>query len=221
MPLEDHRRRPLRPARTRGRRRRPAGAADAKATAKVTYEEHVPPIFQNRCTRCHNADKKKGGPEPRQLTAARCRAAARARSIEPGDPDGSSLWLLVTHKDEPNMPPNSPKLPDAELDVIKQWIEAGAPETAGSKVAVKAKPKVEFKLDPSAMGKPAGPPPMPENLPTEPVVVSARPNAIVALAAQPVGAARRGRRAEAGAALHGRTATCSASCPSPRGRSTS
>ena len=31
--------------------------------------------------------------------------------VEPGDPDGSSLWLLVTHKDEPNMPPNRPSSP--------------------------------------------------------------------------------------------------------------
>ena len=37
------------------------GAADAKATAKVNYQEHVSPIFQNRCNSCHNADKQKGG----------------------------------------------------------------------------------------------------------------------------------------------------------------
>ena len=50
---------------------------------------------------------------------------------------------------------------------------------------MKAKPKFDFKLDPSAMGKPQGPPAMPEGVSTDPVVVSARPNAITAMAASP------------------------------------
>ena len=44
----------------------------------------------------------------------------------------------------------------------RRGSRAGRSETSGSVVAVKAKPKFEFKLDPSAMGKPVGPPAMPE-----------------------------------------------------------
>ena len=160
------------------------GAADAKAAAKVNYQEHVSTIFKNRCNSCHNADKQKGGLNLEDYGST-MRGGGSGAVVEPGDLEASPLWLQVTHKDEPVMPPNSPKLPDAELEVIKGWIEAGAPETSGSVVAVKAKPKFEFKLDPSAMGKPAGPAAMPENLPTEPVVVSARPTAIVAMANSP------------------------------------
>jgi len=47
------------------------------------------------------------------------------------------------------------------------------------------KPKLDFKLDASAIGKPAGAPAMPENVWTEPVVVSSKANAITALAASP------------------------------------
>ena len=32
-------------------------AADAK---KITYQDHVRPVFANRCLNCHNPDKKKG-----------------------------------------------------------------------------------------------------------------------------------------------------------------
>ena len=192
------------------------GAADAKATAKVNYQEHVSAIFKNRCNSCHNADKQKGGLNLETYGSA-MRGGGSGEVIEPGDLEASSLWLQVTHQDEPIMPPNSPKIPDAELEVIKGWIEAGAPETSGSVVAVKAKPKFEFKLDPSAMGKPAGPAAMPENLPTEPVVVSARPTAIVAMATSPWAPARRRRRAQAGPALRDERPPPGRRPPLPRG----
>jgi hypothetical protein len=156
--------------------------ADEKAK-KVTYET-VSAIFQAKCNSCHNADKAKGGLNLATYGTAMAGGASGA-VVEAGDPDGSRLYALVTHAEEPKMPPMQPKLPDAELAAIKAWIEGGAPESAGSAVAVKAKPKFDFKLDPSMMGKPSGPPAMPQGVATEPVVVSSRPNAVLAMAASP------------------------------------
>ncbi len=51
--------------------------------------------------------------------------------IEPGDAEGSSLLGVITHKEEPKMPPNAAKIPDAEIDLIRKWIEGGALETFG------------------------------------------------------------------------------------------
>src|SRR5262245_2129203 len=151
---------------------------------KFNYKDHVAGIFQAKCNACHNGDKKKGGLALDSFTGV-MQGGGSGAVVEPGDPDGSRLYLLVSHQEEPKMPPNSPPIPEADLATIKAWIEAGAPETSGSAVAVKAKPKLDFKLDPAAMGKPQGPPAMPEGVLTEPVVVSPRPNAIVALAASP------------------------------------
>ena len=158
--------------------------AASKAKPKVNFQDNVAAIFQSRCNSCHNADKAKGGLALETFGAA-IQGGGSGKVIEPGDLAGSHLWNLVTHAEEPKMPPDGPKIPDAELELIKLWIEAGAPETSGSVVAVKEKPKFEFKLDPSAMGKPVGPPAMPENVPTEPFVVSSKPNAIVAMSASP------------------------------------
>ncbi len=83
------------------------------------------------------------------------------------------------------MPPNSAKIPDAEIELIRKWIEGGALENSGSVATAKAKPKFEFKLDPASLGKPAGTPAMPENLSTEPFVPQAKPSAVVAMAASP------------------------------------
>ena len=113
---------------------RGASAAEDKAKPKPSFAGDVGPILRNRCNTCHNADKAKGGLNLETFSTA-MQGGGSGKVIEPGDADGSRLWELVSHSDQPFMPPKSPKLPDAELDLIKRWIEAGAPETSGSVVA--------------------------------------------------------------------------------------
>ena len=150
----------------------------------ANYKDDVAPIFRARCNACHNNDKKKGGLVLENF-AALMQGGASGVVVEPGDPDNSRLYLLVNHDEEPTMPPNSPKIADAEIDAIRRWIAAGAPEASGAVVAVKAKPKLEMAIDPEAMGRPRGEPAMPSGLATNPVVLSNRPPAVGALAASP------------------------------------
>jgi hypothetical protein len=159
--------------------------ADAKKPAGVTYEEHVLPILREKCLACHSQDKKSGGLRLHTYTTAMAGGSSGV-VIKPGDPDGSSLYLVTSHRQEPHMPPKSPPLPKEGLELIRQWIQDGAPENAGSKVVVANKPKFDIALSAVAKGKPAGPPPMPSaGLPLDPVVKSARANAVTALAASP------------------------------------
>lgn len=151
---------------------------------KPNYQEDIAPIFSAQCNACHNNDKKKGGLVLDGYSAL-MQGGASGAVIEPGDPGNSRLYLLVAHEEEPSMPPSAPKLPDALIEAIRAWIEAGAPESSGSVVAVKAKPKLDFTLDPAAIGKPQGEPAMPVGLFTEPLVTSVRPPAILALAHSP------------------------------------
>src|SRR5207302_7235917 len=100
----------------------PARGEDARKTAKVTFEEHVSAIFKNRCNGCHNADKQKGGLDLETFGTA-MQGGGSGAVIEPGDLDASTLYQLVSHQDQPTMPPNAPKIPEAEIDAIKLWIE--------------------------------------------------------------------------------------------------
>ncbi|WP_165219079.1 c-type cytochrome domain-containing protein [Aquisphaera insulae] len=163
-----------------------ASAADdkAKAATKVTFADQVSGIFRSRCGACHNPDKAKGGLNLDSFSAA-MQGGGSGKVIEPGDPDNSSLLGVIMQTEEPKMPPNSAKIPDAEIDLIRQWIAGGALETSGSVAAVKAKPKAEFKLDPASLGKPAGEPAMPVGVSTEPSTPQARQAAVVAMAASP------------------------------------
>jgi hypothetical protein len=162
-----------------------ARAADKPAkAAKITYDDQVLPLLREKCLGCHNPDRKSGG--LRMNTYANIRTGgASGEVIKPGDPDDSLLYKLVTHQQEPHMPPKSPMLPKDRLDVIRQWIEGGALENNGSKAVVVNKPKYEISLGSVAKGKPEGPPPMPGPLPLEPVVVTKRASAVTAIAASP------------------------------------
>ena len=52
--------------------------------------------------------------------------AGCAKVVKPGDPDGSRLYLLVAHKQEPHMPPKSPMIAGDSLETIRRWIAQGA-----------------------------------------------------------------------------------------------
>jgi WD40 repeat protein len=160
-----------------------AKPAEGKPAAKVTYDEHVRAIFREHCFSCHNQDTKKSDLSLASF-ASLSAGGSTGQVIEAGDPDSSRLWSLVSHAEEPKMPPNQDKLPAAKLEVIKAWILGGALENDGSVVKVKKKAGVSLNLSAGA-GKPEGPPPMPENLPRQPVVYTPRPSAISALAASP------------------------------------
>src|SRR5882762_3578135 len=116
-------------------------AADPAAAPKVTYQDNILPLFRNSCLNCHNPDKKKGGLDISSYSAAMAGSDSQ-KVIIPGDPDGSVLYKLVIHADEPKMPQKADKLPQKDLDLIKQWIAGGALENTGSKAVIK--PKVDL-----------------------------------------------------------------------------
>jgi len=160
-------------------------AADAKKPAKITYEQHVLPLFREKCVACHNQDKKKAGLVLDNYTKV-MEGSSSGAVVKPGDADGSALYRSMAHKDEPFMPPKSPMLPKESIDLIAQWIAGGALENAGSKTIIASKPKIDIGLTSVVRGKPEGPPPMPpKTLPLDPVVRSPRGTAIIALASSP------------------------------------
>src|SRR5438552_566028 len=158
-------------------------AQDAKPAApKVTYDEHVRPILREHCFSCHSADKQESGLQLDSYQKAMA-GGSSGEVVLPGDLASSRLWALVSHAEEPKMPPKQDKLAAAKLDLISKWIEQGAPENAGSKVTLKKNPLAAVAA--TATSKPEGPPPMPEGLIKQPVLYTKRPGQTTALAASP------------------------------------
>lgn len=155
----------------------------AAAQDRITYQDHIRPIFENRCLTCHNPDKKRGDLDLATYGGV-MQGGSGGAAVEAGDPAASKLWQVVAHVAEPVMPPKSDKIPQGEIDLIAKWIEGGVLDTASSKARVKKKASVAMTA-PGAAQKPEGPPPMPEHLLLDPVVTPARPNAVTAMAHSP------------------------------------
>ncbi|MEZ6147473.1 MAG: c-type cytochrome domain-containing protein [Planctomycetaceae bacterium] len=159
-----------------------AARADDAAGEKITFQDHVLPIFRMRCGSCHNANDKKGGLVVDDYTALRT-GGSSGEVVEAGDLEASYLWSLITHESEPAMPPGQPKLPDEELAVIQKWILGGLLKDQGSKAEMRQKSAIT-KIEVSTE-RPSGPPPMPAEYLGGPLTITSSSNVVTALATNP------------------------------------
>ncbi|MEQ1904247.1 MAG: c-type cytochrome domain-containing protein, partial [Pirellulaceae bacterium] len=157
-------------------------AQEPAAADKVTFDDHVKSIFRQRCAACHSPDKKSGGLDLTNFTAL-MQGGSSGASIEPGDSDGSYLFMLVTHEEEPKMPPDGTKIPEEELNVLKKWIDAGALENMASKAKIKKK-KFDMAIAGNAAERPAQVA-LPPHLPLEPIVHTPKTSCSTAVAVSP------------------------------------
>ena len=157
-------------------------AAD-KSKELVTFKDHVAPILRKHCSNCHNPDKATSDLDVMTYQTLMT-GGSSGEAIMAGSPDQSLLYKAVAHLEEPFMPPKSPKIPEAELNLIKKWIELGAPETSTG-AAKNATRKVDLDFASVSLGKPEGPPSMPENWPAVSLPPTSRAHPVTALAASP------------------------------------
>src|SRR4051812_3095996 len=159
----------------------PAFAADPKA--KVNYDQHVLPILTAHCIGCHKGESAKGGLDLSTFAKLK-EGGASGEVVKPGDPEGSRLYRLTAHKEQPFMPPKMPMIDKAQLDTLAAWIQTGALENPNAK-AVAIKPKAEVGLMSVKRGKPEVVPMPTKPLRKDPVLTTSKANAVIALAASP------------------------------------
>lgn len=103
-----------------------AARAEESKPAGPDYRTEIKPILQKYCLGCHNASEAKGG-----------LSLASAESIQKGGKHGpalvtgkgaeSLLVMTITGAAKPAMPPKgNPKPTPAEIERLRQWIDAGA-----------------------------------------------------------------------------------------------
>ena len=108
----------------------PRAANAQEGVPPPDFSRDVRPLLSDRCFACHSGD------EARALRLDRREDAVDelgGAAIVPGDAAGSALWRRITHEDpKRRMPPPEAKLElsAAERDVLRRWIDAGAPYEA-------------------------------------------------------------------------------------------
>ena len=163
----------------------PARAADPQpSVARVNFKDHIRPIFAKHCFGCHGAE---GARADLDLTryASVLAGGSSGKVLAAEDPGQSRLYLLVTHLEQPNMPLKRAQLPRGDRDRIKQWIEGGLLATATSQPLKGGGARSVLSLQLPPRVPPAGGPPLPSDLPAQPLRATRRANAVVALAGSP------------------------------------
>jgi mono/diheme cytochrome c family protein len=154
----------------------------AQAQDKVTYDDHLAPIFRQRCGSCHNPTAKKADLDVTNYLAL-MQGGASGAVIEVGDASSSYLFALVAHEAEPYMPQGADKIPDTEIELLRKWIDGGALENKGSKaVKKKASMVAAVDIDP---GKRPEVIPMPARMVLEPNYILTKPSMARSLATSP------------------------------------
>ncbi len=125
-------------------------AAENKGDAmpeKVSYYEHIRPVFQAKCQGCHQPAKAKADYIMTEV-ASLIAGGENGAAIVPGKPEESYLLeLVVTHAGEkrPEMPPKEEPLTDYEVSLVKKWVEQDAtddtPENAKQRYTLANPPR--------------------------------------------------------------------------------
>lgn len=90
------------------------------------YTKDIAPIFAKYCNGCHNSGDKESDLSLESFAAA-LTGGSRGPAIVPGRADASLLMRVLSGETEPAMPPEDSERPtDAEIAILREWIDAGA-----------------------------------------------------------------------------------------------
>ena len=90
--------------------------------SKVSYAQHIAPVFEVKCVGCHNSSKKDGGVDLSSWTTI----TADPSIVFPGSDSTSILvWTIEKLPPYPPMPPNEWLIRN-HIDGIRTWIREGA-----------------------------------------------------------------------------------------------
>lgn len=103
-------------------------AQSVRSVKPISFADDIRPLLNKNCIGCHGGVKKAG----RVSFLFRDEAMSKGKSGEfpvvPGHPKKSHLLERITDKDDP-MPPeeHGPMLSPKDVDLLKRWIQEGAP----------------------------------------------------------------------------------------------
>jgi uncharacterized membrane protein/mono/diheme cytochrome c family protein len=94
-----------------------------------TLEPEVTALFAQHCEQCHGPTKQRGDLQLLPLQKAFPRGDEVVGVVQPGKPEASQLYKRITlpadHEDR--MPPKGDPLTEAQVELVRNWIESGAP----------------------------------------------------------------------------------------------
>jgi len=151
----------------------------ATAAESPNYEDHIKPLFRAHCLKCHNSDEANADLDLSKMSAV-LKGSSSGAIVKAGRPESSQLYRAMAHLDGAEaMPPESPKLPDEKLALVRDWIRGGLIEGKGGKSQLRNVAAMAHAVSPRTAA------PLPESLPEIDLAETARPPVPQAMAASP------------------------------------
>ena len=158
--------------------------ATVRGQAPVSYEVEIKPLLRRHCFGCHSTEEKRAGLDLESF-AGLLKGGGSGEIVKPGRPGSSILFLAISHEGNgvPNMPQGLPKIPDADIALIREWIQQGLLDRPGGKSRVADRGNLEVAA--SLLPKPKGALAMPGQLPPLDAQTLQAAQPITAIAASP------------------------------------
>ena len=96
-------------------------------SGEIDFDKGIAPIFKTHCVKCHGPAKQQGGLRFDSASGAFRKGESDEMAVVPWDVAASELIRRVTSDEEfTRMPPEGDRLSAGEIELLTQWIDAGA-----------------------------------------------------------------------------------------------
>jgi len=103
------------------------------AQAPPNFDDDIKPLIQRRCLPCHSSSEMRASLNLETFQGV-LKGGGSGDIVKPGRVNASMLYkVLAREEGVPQMPLGGPKLPDADIAKVREWVQGGLLENAGSK----------------------------------------------------------------------------------------
>ena len=90
------------------------------------FEKQVRPVLADHCYKCHGPEKQKAElrVDSREFLL---KGSENGAVVVPGKPGEGEFLKSIRHEGETKMPEKKPKLPDAQIAALTEWVRMGLP----------------------------------------------------------------------------------------------
>ena len=112
------------------KKKAPRKPIDVPSDVLITFNDHIKPIFDEKCVSCHGAEKQKKGLRLDSEVAI-LKGSTEGLIVNIGHPQDSRLFTVVNlpRDSEEFMPKKGPAMTRQEISLLKRWISFGLQKT--------------------------------------------------------------------------------------------
>jgi hypothetical protein len=114
----------------------------AQQPAPVSFTRQVRPLLEQRCGACHSPDSRTSGLDATTVTSL-LKGGKHGPAVVPGKAAESAMLQYIRGNREPRMPKGMAPLSDLEIQLLDDWIQAGARDDSTGDTAAGLKIKTE------------------------------------------------------------------------------